>query len=231
MIAKLVIVRKVPDSSVPDSKAPHASAGLAATPEARLAEGARRMGIKLTSECLGRLIAYLQLLSKWNKVYNLTAITDLESMVIYHLLDSLSIAQFLKGASLLDVGTGAGLPGIPLALLKPGLAVTLLDSNGKKVRFVTQVCIDLSLTNVKVVQSRIESYRHQGAGFDNIVCRAFGDRKSFCQLTDNLVATGGQRLAMKGRIENRQKDSEAGWISQTIDLPFTDDTRHVQIFR
>lgn len=208
--------RKEPDASLLKEKG-------------RLVEGAQLLGINLSADCINRLLIYLQLLSKWNGSYNLTAITDPVSMVIYHLLDSLSIAGYLKGNSLLDVGTGAGLPGIPLALLRPEMSVVLLDSNGKKVRFVTQVCIELGLSNVKVVQSRIESYQPETGSFDNIVSRALGDLTTFSRSTDKLVAKQGQRLAMKGKIENIERDNKDGWVTYPITLPFTEDQRHVQI--
>lgn len=208
------------------------------------------LGLELTDQCAEQMLRYLQLLVKWNKVYNLTAITEPESMVIYHLLDSLSIARHIKGKNLLDVGAGAGLPGIPLAMLYPQLQVTLLDSNGKKIRFVTQVVIDLGLANVKVVQSRIESYQPGedvdipdsgntcfdnkifdnkvfDNGFDNIVCRAFSDLKTFRDQTDRLVSAQGQRLAMKGK--SHQQQVEDGWTSIKLDLPFTNDQRHIKI--
>lgn len=208
--------RKEPDASLLKEKG-------------RLVEGAQLLGVNLSTDCINRLLTYLQLLSKWNRSYNLTAIKDPESMVIYHLLDSLSIAGYLKGNSLLDVGTGAGLPGIPLALLRPEMSVVLLDSNGKKVRFVTQVCIELGLTNVKVVQSRIESYQAEVGGFDNIICRALSDLATFSRSTDKLVSKQGQRLAMKGKIENIERDNKDGWATYPITLPFTEDQRHVQI--
>lgn len=192
-----------------------------------LVNGAQMLGLELSEECADQMIKYLQLLDKWNQVTNLTAITDTESMVNYHLLDSLSLARYVKGRNLLDVGTGAGLPGIPLAMANPELEVTLLDSNGKKIRFVTQVLIDLALPNVNVVQSRIESYRPKGEGFDNITCRAFGDLKTFRDLTDSLVSKGGQRLAMKGKTG--QEPDEKDWRSIKVQLPFTEDQRHILV--
>lgn len=148
-------------------------------------------------------IDYLLLLDKWNKAYNLTAIRSLDSMVTHHLFDSLAILPWIKGPRLLDVGTGAGLPGIPLALAMPSLQVVLLDSNGKKIRFLREVKRALQLTNVEIVQTRAETY-HPSSDFDTVTSRAFSTLESFLHVTRHLLAETGIWLAMKGRYPDTE---------------------------
>jgi len=148
-------------------------------------------------------IDYLLLLDKWNKAYNLTAIRSLESMVTHHLFDSLAILPWIKGPRLLDVGTGAGLPGIPLALAMPSLQIVLLDSNGKKIRFLREVKRALQLTNVEIVQTRAETY-HPSSKFDTVTSRAFSTLESFLHVTRQLLAETGIWLAMKGRYPDTE---------------------------
>ena len=168
--------------------------------EQRLQQGLEKLGLKITQQTQQQLLAYLQLMLKWNRAYNLTAIRDLDSMVIRHLLDSLSILPYIDQSPVLDVGTGAGLPGIPLALCLPDTRFVLLDSNGKKTRFLTQVKIELGLENVEVIHSRIEQYQ-PGIYFPLITCRAFAALNTVLDLTKHLVTSGSRVLAMKGREE------------------------------
>lgn len=151
-------------------------------------------------------ITYLTLLNKWNKAYNLTAIRSLEGMVTHHVLDSLAILPWIKGPQLLDVGTGAGLPGIPLALAVPSLNVVLLDSNGKKIRFLREVKRTLELTNVEIVQTRAEAY-HPPSGFDTVTSRAFSTLESFVHWTRHLLSEKGIWLAMKGRYPDTELEA------------------------
>ncbi len=143
-----------------------------------------------------RLLAYLDLLLRWNAAYNLTAIRDPAQMLPLHLLDSLSIAPFVRGR-MADIGSGAGLPGIPLALALPELQVVSVDSNGKKARFQRQAQRELAITNLEVAQSRAEDLA-PGDGFDCLVSRAFGSLAQFVQVGGHLLAPGGRLLAMKG---------------------------------
>ncbi len=164
------------------------------------------------------LLCYLNLLSKWNRAYNLTAVRAKEDMVTRHLLDSFAILPWVKGQYLLDVGTGAGLPGIPLAIARPELQVVLLDSNGKKIRFLQEVKRVLSLTNVDIVKARVEDYRAESS-FDTVISRAFSDIEQMMAWTKHVIAPDGIWLAMKGP----QVDKELLKITQ----PFQVKTYHV----
>jgi 16S rRNA (guanine527-N7)-methyltransferase len=144
-----------------------------------------------------RLLAFVRLLAKWNAAYNLTAVRDPEEMVTRHLLDSLVLLPYLQGARVLDIGTGPGLPGIPLAVARPDCAFTLLDANAKKTRFVTQAVGELGLKNVDVVQTRVENYR-PAQKFDTLVARAFSSIADMLENTRHLSAPHGRFLAMKG---------------------------------
>jgi 16S rRNA (guanine527-N7)-methyltransferase len=144
------------------------------------------------------LFNYLLLLKKWNLAYNLTAIRDIESMVSKHLLDSLAILPWINGNRIIDVGSGAGLPGIPLAIAQPEKNFVLLDSNGKKTRFLNEVKRQLHLNNLEVVHFRVENY-HPTQGFDTVVSRAFSSLTQMIEWTTHLIAEDGIWLAMKGR--------------------------------
>lgn len=156
------------------------------------------MGLDLPAEAPRRFTTYLELIAKWNRVHNLTAVREPGQMVVLHLLDSLSVLPHLgSAATLLDVGTGAGLPGIPLAIARPQLAVTLLDASHKKASFLQQAKTELGLANVAVACERVESWR-PAAPFDIVVSRAFAELSEFVAHARHLVAPGGTMLAMKG---------------------------------
>lgn len=163
--------------------------------EQALLTGMKGLGLDFSAD---KLMHYLSLLYKWNQAYNLTAVRDMDSMVTRHLLDSLAILPWVKGPRVLDVGTGPGLPGVPLALANPELHVVLLDSNGKKIRFLQEVKRALALDNVEIVQTRVESYLPT-QGFDTVTSRAFSDLQHMLNCTNHLIATAGIWLAMKGR--------------------------------
>lgn len=165
--------------------------------EKQLEAGIAELGIEVAPEARRNLLNYLALLNKWNKVYNLTAIRNLEQMVSHHLLDSLAVLPFLWPKNWLDVGCGAGLPGIVLAIVRPEWTFTLLDSNSKKTSFVQQVIIDLQLSNVKVNCGRVEEYQFTEK-FDGIISRAFAETGEFIQLTKSLLSVNGRWAAMKG---------------------------------
>lgn len=160
-----------------------------------------------------KLGAYLALLKKWNKVFNLTAIESDNDLIDLHLKDSLSIQPYLKGESILDVGSGAGLPGIPLAITSPDKHFFLLDANGKRTRFLTQVKIELGLNNVSIIKSRIEDYDPEFR-FSTITSRAFSHLKNFVDHTIHLLGKDGILLAMKGQYPEEELQS----IDQTFEV-------------
>ena len=168
-----------------------------------LAEAAAELGIVLSAQQVAALLEYLSLLAKWNRTYNLTAIHDPERMFTHHLLDSLAVLPFVGRGPLLDVGSGAGLPGIPLAIARPDLEVTLVDASQKKCGFMQQAAIELRLAGLTVAHARIEDFKHAG-GFPRIISRAFSDLREFVSLTRHLLASGGQWLAMKGIYPNEE---------------------------
>jgi 16S rRNA (guanine527-N7)-methyltransferase len=162
-----------------------------------LRRGLKAMGLALPPPTQARLVAFVRLLEKWNRQYNLTAVRDPEQMVTRHLLDSLSVLPDLRGPRVLDIGTGAGLPGIPLALARPDLSFTLLDSNAKKLTFVRQALHELGITNVTVAQARAEKF-HPEAKFDTLIARALASLHEMLAVSAHLCAPGGRLLAMKG---------------------------------
>ncbi|MDS4026679.1 MAG: 16S rRNA (guanine(527)-N(7))-methyltransferase RsmG [Candidatus Contendobacter sp.] len=165
--------------------------------EKTLMEGCERLDLQLPEGAHIRLAAYLVLLERWNRAYNLTAVREPEAMVIRHLLDSLSILPWLAGPRVLDVGSGAGLPGIPLAIAQPEYEFCLLDSNGKRTRFLIQATAELHLSNVSVVRSRAEDYR-PAMLFNSVVSRAFATLAELAVDAGRLCAPTGRLLAMKG---------------------------------
>ncbi|MDN6180249.1 MAG: 16S rRNA (guanine(527)-N(7))-methyltransferase RsmG [Halomonas subglaciescola] len=178
----------------------HAAAALIKTlPDgiaSRLDDGLEALGIAANNEQRRRLLGLVALLHKWNRAYNLTAVRDIKEMVSRHVLDSAAVVPFIRPTTLLDVGAGPGFPGLVLAILIPDLKVTLLDSNGKKVRFQRQAIMELGLDNVAAEQVRVESF--EAGGFDQVISRAFASLADFISLTRQLPALGGRWLAMKG---------------------------------
>jgi 16S rRNA (guanine527-N7)-methyltransferase len=170
------------------------------TLEHSLKQGIEELGLKLDSATQQKLMSYLGMLQKWNKVYNLTSIRDPEQMISHHLLDSLAVLPSLWPGSWLDVGCGAGLPGLVLAIVKPEWKFTLLDSNSKKTSFVQQVVIELGLKNVEVLCARVEEV-HRNEKFNGIISRAFAETLDFVTLTKHLLAENGGWAAMKGAPE------------------------------
>jgi 16S rRNA (guanine527-N7)-methyltransferase len=168
-----------------------------------LNEGLDALDLLVTQAQQKKLIAFIALIEKWNKAYNLTAIRNPEQMVRLHLLDSLAIANYIQGPKVLDIGTGAGLPGIPLALIYPDYSFVLLDSNSKKTRFVQQAVIELGLKNVTVWHGRIEHYQPT-IYFNSIVSRAFSSVQSFVSVASERLSSGGVLLAMKGRHPDKE---------------------------
>ena len=169
----------------------------------KLAHGVLELGLQMSADVQAKLLNYLQLIAKWNRVHNLTAVRDSDQMVSAHLLDSLAIVPHLRAGSVLDVGSGAGLPGIPLALMWPQASITLLDSNHKKAAFLRQAVIELKITNATVVCERVESWQPPQA-FDVVISRAFSDLPEFVRLAGRLCKPDGRVVAMKGIYPNEE---------------------------
>ncbi len=197
--------------------------------QTQLQQGLTEMGLSLTPGQQQQLLQYLALLQKWNRGSNLTAVRDPVEMVPRHLLDSLSILGLLQGERILDIGTGPGLPGIPLAIASPQRRYTLLDSNGKKSRFVQQVKLDLALAQVQVVQSRAEEFT-QGEGFDTITSRALASLPKIVEWSQHLLAADGYLLAMKGslpEVEMRELERRGAHIQvHPLRVPMSIGERH-----
>ena len=199
-----------------------------------LRQGARQLDIELTDDQTQQLLAYLALLNKWNKAYNLTAVRDPAEMVSRHLLDSLSILSFVEGGRWLDVGSGGGMPGLILAIMRPDAHFTLLDSNGKKTRFLTQAKVELRLANVDVVNQRVEAFNVDQA-FDGIVSRAFSSMADFTNLTRHLSDHQTRWLAMKGLYPDEEltalPDGFKVLRSEQLTVPGCQGSRHLLILR
>lgn len=194
----------------------------------KLAQGLRDMQLDLDDATQKKLLDYLALLEKWNKVHNLTAVRDPYEMVTLHLLDSLSVLPHVESGRLLDVGSGAGLPGIPLAIVRPGLQVTVMDSNHKKASFMRQAKATLAIDNLQVVCGRVEEFRPEQK-FDRVISRAFSDIAEFMRLTAHLCADGGTWLAMKGVYPHEELSQVQGLSSEVVPLmvPGLEAQRHL----
>ena len=202
------------------------------TLEQQLEDGLKTLNINVETDVQGALVEYLQLLAKWNRAYNLTAVRDPKQMVTRHILDSLSIAKYIQGDYVLDIGSGAGLPGIPLALCLPDCDFTLLDSNGKKTRFMTQAIKDLGIDNVTVAKARVEEYE-PAVLYDTIVARAFSSIANLVRESVHLCKPDGQILAMKGTYPVAELDEVPGAdkIVEVVrlDVPGVQAERHLAI--
>ena len=204
--------------------------------EEKLSLGLATSQIVLDQNKQQALIQYLHLINKWNKVHNLTAIRDEESMLLLHILDSLVVLPFVQaGESLIDVGSGAGLPGIVLAICMPDLDVTVIDASQKKASFMRQAKAELGLSNLKVLSGRVEQL-NDATSFDVIISRAFSSLVTFVSLTRNLIKPTGRWLAMKGQIPNDEllelKETMNMQVSKVEKLivPGLDAERHLLIF-
>jgi 16S rRNA (guanine527-N7)-methyltransferase len=175
----------------------------------QLMGGLEQMALQVSAGQQQRLLDYLELLNKWNKTYNLTAVRNPNIMVSRQLLDSLSIQSLLQGERILDVGSGAGLPGIPLAIVNPEKSFTLLDTNSKKTRFLIQVKLELGLKNLRIEQIRVEQYRPE-ALFHCITSRAFAALPDMINLTRHLLAADGLWVAMKAGVPERELSTLSG---------------------
>jgi 16S rRNA (guanine527-N7)-methyltransferase len=197
-----------------------------------LTRGLERLGEDPAAHPVEKYLWFLAELAKWNEAYNLTAIRDPAQMVTHHLLDSLSILPWLQGDRCLDVGTGAGLPGLILALARPQTHWTLLDSKSKKIRFLQNVLFTLKPGNVELVTARVEDY-HPPRPFSTIVSRAFSSLVDFYRITGHLKAIDGCLLAMKGTYPQQELAELSGPAPEVVrlDVPGLDSERHLVIFR
>ena len=199
---------------------------------ARLKAGTAELGLAATADVIETLLDYVELLHRWNGTYNLTAVREFDEMIDRHVLDSLAIAKFVRGRTLADIGSGAGLPGIPLAILDSSLQCALIDSNGKKARFLREAVRTLALTNVRVENARVEDVQGQ---FDTVTARAFAGVAEMVRLSGHLLARDGILLAMKGLVNNEEivelpRDFAVASVVPLI-VPGTDKARHLVIVR
>jgi 16S rRNA (guanine527-N7)-methyltransferase len=188
-----------------------------------LAAGLQQLDLPVTDKQQDQLLDYLALLQKWNHAYNLTAITDFDKMIAYHLLDSLSIVPFVLGSNIVDVGSGAGLPGIPLAICFPDKQFTLIDSIGKKTRFIAQVVRELKLPNVQVLQTRAEEYPFKNT-FDTMVARAVASIDDLVDISKVLLQKNGTLLMMKTDISDAELQKH-GLTCEKLQVPGVDGER------
>ncbi|MFV2004299.1 MAG: 16S rRNA (guanine(527)-N(7))-methyltransferase RsmG [Gammaproteobacteria bacterium] len=203
----------------------------------QLAHGLKQMGLHYSVEVQQKLVHYIQLIARWNKTFNLTAIRDVEEMVSKHLLDSLVVQPYIEGQSVLDVGSGAGLPGIPFAITSPDKHFVLLDSNGKKTRFLTQAKIDLKLDNVEVVHQRVQDYHPTREGhriyFDVITARAYASTDDILNSTSHLQDENTRILVMQGKLDEKINAGQTNngqyqlIESQELDVYGLDAERHL----
>jgi 16S rRNA (guanine527-N7)-methyltransferase len=200
----------------------------------QLMQGLSSLEINLPQATQQKLLAYLALLHKWNKTFSLTALRDPSLAVSHHLLDSLAILPYVADGALLDVGSGGGQPGIPLAIVRPELRVVLLDSNSKKTAFLQQATIELGLTNIAVHCGRVEQYQPP-AKFAAIVSRAFSELADFVGLSRQLLAPEGRWLAMKGVWPHeeiaRLPDDVSVEAVHRLEVPGVEGERHLVIMR
>lgn len=199
-----------------------------------LQQGLQQMGIDLTADQQQQLLAFIALLKKWNSTYNLTALRHDQAVVSHHILDSLTLLPYLKQArGLIDVGSGGGMPGIPVAIARPELPIALLDANSKKTSFLQQAIIELGLTNVQIITARVETM--VGEQFDIITSRAFAELSDFVRITKQLMAKNGQWVAMKGvypyaEIDRLPEDIAVSSVDK-LTVPHLDAERHMVVMR
>lgn len=202
------------------------------TPATALERGSETMGLALSAGVREQLLNYIELLAKWNRTYNLTAVREPLAMVGYHLLDSLAVLPHLelapRGARIADVGSGGGLPGIPLALARPEWHLALVDSNEKKAAFLQQAKIALKLSNVEIQARRVEAW-HPAERFAVVISRAFAELAHFAAACRHLLAPGGVIAAMKGKEPQDEMAKLSGFRCRALrlDVPFVEAERHL----
>jgi len=193
-----------------------------------LVEGLHRMSLNLSDQMIDQLMAYLNLIEKWNRVYNLTAIRERDEMIKLHFLDSLSIMNYVEMEHVLDVGSGAGFPGIVLAITKPELKVTVMDSVNKKTTFMQQVKSELSLTNLNVVNARVEDYQPTIL-FDGVITRAFSSIQNMLLMTQHTLQKNGAWLAMKSKDVKEELEAldQNQFTLIPLEVPFINAERYL----
>ena len=193
-----------------------------------LVEGLHRMSLNLSDQMIDQLMAYLNLIEKWNRVYNLTAIRERDEMIKLHFLDSLSILNYVEMEHVLDVGSGAGFPGIVLAITKPELKVTVMDSVHKKTTFMQQVKSELSLTNLNVVNARVEAYQPTIL-FDGVISRAFSSIQNMLSMTQHTLKKNGTWLAMKSKDVKEELEAldQNQYTLIPLEVPFINAERYL----
>ncbi|MCW8331491.1 16S rRNA (guanine(527)-N(7))-methyltransferase RsmG [Photobacterium sp. SDRW27] len=198
----------------------------------RLAQLIAQTDLEVTEQQAEQLVGYVALLHKWNKAYNLTSVRDPHEMLVKHIMDSIVVSPHLRGERFIDVGTGPGLPGIPLAIMNPDKDFTLLDSLGKRIRFIRQVIHELGISNVTPVQSRVEEFQPE-VGFDAVLSRAFASMNDMVSWCHHLPAEHGCFLALKGQFNQQEVTELPEWCSVTevksLQVPELDGERHLVV--
>nr|WP_255724924.1 16S rRNA (guanine(527)-N(7))-methyltransferase RsmG [Photobacterium sp. OFAV2-7] len=188
--------------------------------------------LEVTDQQVEQLVGYVALLHKWNKAYNLTSVRDPQDMLVKHIMDSIVVSTHLDGERFIDVGTGPGLPGIPLAIMNPNKDFTLLDSLGKRIRFIRQVIHELGIENVTPVQSRVEEFQPE-VGFDAVLSRAFASMNDMVSWCHHLPNRDGCFMALKGQFNQQEVEELPEWCSVTevksLQVPELEGERHLVI--
>jgi 16S rRNA (guanine527-N7)-methyltransferase len=198
----------------------------------RLAQLIAQTDLEVTDQQVEQLVGYVALLHKWNKAYNLTSVRDPQDMLVKHIMDSIVVSTHLDGERFIDVGTGPGLPGIPLAIMNPDKDFTLLDSLGKRIRFIRQVIHELGIENVTPVQSRVEEFQPE-VGFDAVLSRAFASMNDMVSWCHHLPNPNGCFMALKGQFNQQEVVELPEWCSVTevksLQVPELEGERHLVI--
>ena len=195
--------------------------------KAQLEGGMDNLGFEIMPENIDKLLIYRDLLLKWNKSINLTSIKNKE-IVTHHFLDCLAVIPFIKSSSLLDVGTGAGLPGIVIAIIKPDIKISLIDKVGKKIAFIKRVLAELDIKNVQTHHSRVELMTSEEK-YDGIISRAFSNMGDFVQITKHLLKKQGVWYGMKSKkiLNDEMKSIDNSWTLESLDVPFLKAERYL----
>ncbi len=189
-------------------------------------------GLEVTAEQQQKLLGYVEMLNKWNKAYNLTSVRNPADMLVKHIMDSIVVSPQLEGERFIDVGTGPGLPGIPLAIMNPDKSFVLLDSLGKRIRFIKQVLHELGINNVTAVQSRVEEFDPEH-GFDGVISRAFASMRDMVEWCHHLPTSNGVFYALKGQVDQQEVSELPSWCSvisiKALTVPELEGERHLVI--